>query len=52
MFRLTVKVFNRHYENDKSYRIETVYCYDDQLGKWLAKPKTSSYELISYSHCR
>ena len=51
MYMLTVKVFNRHYENDKSYRIEKVLIYDCQLGKWLANRKTFSYELISYRHC-
>lgn len=50
MYLLTVKSFFRHFENDNRYTIETVYCYDSQLGKWLAKPKTWDYELLSWRH--
>lgn len=50
MFKLTVKRYLRHFENDNRYTIETVYCYDHQLGNWLAKPKTWSYELLRYEH--
>lgn len=50
MFKLTVKRYFRHYEGDNRYVIEDVYCYDHQIGNWLAKPKTWSYELLSYRH--
>lgn len=50
MFRLTVKRYLHHYENDNRYVIEQVDCFDHQLGNWLANPKTWSYELIRYEH--
>lgn len=50
MFRLTVKHYRRHFEGDNYYTIEVVYCYDYQLGNWLAKPSTWDYELLSYKH--
>lgn len=51
MYQLTVKVYNRHYDGDPSYRIESVLIFDSQLGYWLANKKTFSRELISYRHC-
>ena len=50
MFKLTVKRYNRHFKDDISFVIETVYCYDTQIETWLANPKTWSYELLSYKH--
>lgn len=51
MFRLTIKVYYRHYDGDNRYYIEEKYCSDTQIGKWLAKPKTWDYELLNYRHC-
>lgn len=50
MYLLTVRRFLRQFENDNRSVIETVYCYDSQLGNWLAKPKTFDYELLSWRH--
>ena len=50
MYILTVKHYRRHFEGDNYFTIEDVYCHDYQLGKWLAKPKTWEYELLSYKH--
>lgn len=51
MFRLTVKRYLRQFKDDPRSVVEIVYCYDHQLGKWLANPKTWSYELLTYEHC-
>ena len=51
MIILKVKVYNRHYDIDKSFHVDNVLIYDFQLGNWLAKPKTKDYELLSYQHC-
>ena len=51
MWHLVVKVYLRHFDGDERYRIEDVYCYDSQLGYWLANPKTWDRELMSYSRC-
>lgn len=50
MFQLTIKRYFRHFEGDNRYEILTEYCYDTQIGHWLAKPKTWDYELLSYKH--
>lgn len=50
MFQLKIKHYFRHFEGDNRYEICTEYCYDHQIGKWLAKPKTWDYELLSYRH--
>lgn len=51
MFHLRVKRYLRQFENDNRFTIEDVYCFDHQLGNWLANPRTWSYELLSYTHC-
>lgn len=48
MFALTVKRYLRQFKDDPRSVIETVYCYDSQIGSWLANPKTFSYEVLSW----
>lgn len=48
MFVLTVKRYLRQFKDDPRSVIETVYCYDSQIGSWLAAPKTWSCELLSW----
>ena len=50
MWRLTIKVFHRHFEGDNSYHIEQLYVSGSQLDNWLKRGNTWSVEIISY--CR
>ena len=50
MFVITLKHYFRHYDGDNRYEICTEYCYDHQIGYWLARPKTWDYELLNYKH--
>ena len=52
MWELTIKRYYRHYEGDNRYVIETAYCYDTQIGKWLSNPKTWDRELLNYRKIR
>lgn len=50
MFRLTIKRYLRQFKDDPRSVIEDIYCYDNQIGYWLANPKTFSYELLKWVH--
>lgn len=48
MWKLTIKVFHRHFERDNSYHIETLYVSGSQLDNWLRRGNTRDVEIISY----